>query len=692
MNPKGRVLLVGDQTLFGEMSPSMVGREFELVAVPDAKTAAMRLGTETFSAVVLDAVRVAPPDREQMARLQRERGGFALFLLEPPVQTSPAMPAPLRRLSWPLPKGFLDQVRAVEVPVVFLAEQTLYLTQGIQNELRRAGVAFIQMESPVGIVEMLADQARLADEQRTKSKPPRSVGFWEKLAGKEDEVESQAVLGKVGVVRFTQTWAEAAALDAKIRAAMPNAVCYAVTTVDPIRAAIASVKAGAPAVVPRESSVRVAEILTGGLEAARSGPREKERLLLVDNDVPTLSRLSEALLSIGYEVQTTTDGEEALRLMAAKPFQLAAIGGSALEATKLAGAKLALALREKDKDLRIVLMIDQFPAQDALKGVSRAVELGLDDAILKPIDASRLALSIERALEKLFLIVENRRLLVAEKVAKEKLAQVNGFQTKFFATVAHDVKNPLTAILGYSEVLGMRLKDKPDELKCASHIHNAAKTLNLLISDLVDLAAIESGKLRVELGTMDLTSVVTEVKSRVDVVAQRKQIQFSLSLPPGIPPLQGDPNRIGQVVQNLSTNAIQYTKEGGKVAIEVQLLPDWVIVGVRDTGIGISKEDLPRVWERFFQTKEAQNMRKAGFGLGLKISREIVQMHGGDMGIESELGVGSFFFFKLPIPKGAGSPAAPAPTMVRQVAPPAPVVPPTVAGPRPPAPPAPPQA
>ncbi len=684
MNPKGRVLLIGDAALATEMTPSMVGREFELVVAANAADAATRLGTEAFSAVVLDAAKVAPPDRERLARLQKERGGFALFMLEPATQNSPAQPAPLRRLTWPLPKGFLDQVRAVEVPVVFLAEQTLFITQGIQNALRQAGVAFIQMEAPVGIVEMLAEQARLADEQRTKTKPPKAAGFWDKLAGKEDTpAESQAVLGKVAVVRFTASWAEAAQLDLKVRAAMPNAVCYAVTTVDPIRAATAAVKAGSPAVVPRDGAVRIAEILTDGLETARSGPREKERLLLVDNDVPTLSRLSEALLAIGYDVQTTTDGEEAQRLMAKKPFHLAAIGGSALEATRLAGAKLALALREKDKDLRIVLMIDQFPAQDALKGVSRAVELGLDDAILKPIDVSRLALSIERALERRFLILENKRLLTEVQLSAQKLAQVNGFQTKFFATVAHDVKNPLTAILGYSEVLGMRLKERPDELKCASHIHNAAKTLNLLISDLVDLAAIESGKLRVEIGAMDLASVVNEVKSRVDVVAQRKQIQFSLNLPPAIPPLQGDPNRLGQVVQNLSTNAIQYTKEGGKVSIEVTLQPDWVIVGVRDTGIGISKEDLPRVWERFFQTKEAQNMRKAGFGLGLKISREIVQMHGGDMGIESELGVGSFFYFKLPIPKSGGEAAAPAPTLVRQVSPaPAPPAPP-----QPPAPP-----
>lgn len=672
MNPKGRVLLVGaDPVLVNEMAPSMVGREFELLTAADVRAAGIRLATEAFSAVVLDASRVPPADRELLAHLQKDKGGFALFLLEPATLLSPAQPAPLRRLMWPPPKGFLDQVRVVEVPVVFLVDQSLYIAQAIQNALRQSGVVFIQMETPIGVIELLADQNRLAEEHRATTQ--KATGFWERLSGKAEETESpQAMLGKVAVVRFSQTWVDAAALDAKMRQAIPGAVAYAVTTVDPIRAATAAVKGGIPAVLPREVAGRVAEILTDGLEAVRSGPREVERILIIDNELATLSRLSEALLSQGYEVATTTDGEEGLRLMQKKPFALAAIGGSALEATKLAGAKLALAMREKDKDLRIVLMIDQFPAQDALKGVSRAVELGLDDAILKPIDLSRLMLSIERALERRFLLLENVRLRKAAEVSAQKLAEVNGFQTKFFATVAHDVKNPLTAILGYSEVLGMRLKDKPDELKCASHIHNAAKTLNLLVSDLVDLAAIESGKLRVEIGTMDLASVVTEVKSRVDVVAARKQIQFSTALPAVIPVLQGDPNRIGQVVQNLCTNAVQYTKEGGKVIIEVKVQPDWVIVGVRDTGIGISKEDLPRVWERFFQTKEAQTMRKAGFGLGLKISREIVQMHGGDMGIESELGVGSFFFFKLPIPKSQASapPAPPAPTMSRQTAPP----------------------
>ena len=663
MNPKGRVLLVAaDAVLLSEMTPSMVGHEYEILAAPDARQAALKMATETFIAVIADFSKVPAADRESLAKVHHERGGFALFGLEPAAPFSPAVAAPLRRLPWPLPRGFVDQVRAAEVPVLFLVEPTLYLTQAVQNAMRQAGVQFFQLDNSTGVIEMLRAQTEKAEEARAA--PEKAKGFWERLSGAAEEEAGGAsvTLGHVAVAKFTGTHAEAAQLDARLRQVMPNAAGYLVTTLDPLRAATASVKGGQPTVLPRELASRIAEILADSLTAAKSAPREKERLLLVDNDLPTLQRLTEALMASGYEVVTTANGEEAIKLAQQKPFHLAAIGGSALETTKLAGANLALKMRERDKDLRIILMVDQFPVQDALKGVSRAVELGLDDAILKPIDASRLVLSIQRALERLFLLRENVRLLAEVQDSARKLAQVNGFQTKFFATVAHDVKNPLTAILGYAEVLGMRLKDNPDNLKCASHIHSAAKTLNLLVSDLVDLAAIESGKLRVEIGDMDLAQVIVDVKSRIDVVAQRKQLQLSFAMPPALPPMKGDPHRIGQVIQNLCTNAVQYTKEGGKVTIEATLQSDWVTVGVRDTGIGISKEDLPRVWERFFQTKEAQTMRKAGFGLGLKIAREIVQMHGGDMGIESELGVGSFFFFKLPIPKPAAPAETPAPT------------------------------
>ncbi|MBI5240930.1 MAG: ATP-binding protein, partial [Elusimicrobia bacterium] len=140
--------------------------------------------------------------------------------------------------------------------------------------------------------------------------------------------------------------------------------------------------------------------------------------------------------------------------------------------------------------------------------------------------------------------------------------------------------------------------------------------------------------------------------SRIEIVAGQRKITFDVDVPAALPPLAGDPARLGQVIQNLCTNAIQYTKEGGKVTVRAEASPEKVVVSVIDTGIGIAAADLPRIWERFFQTEEAKKMRKAGFGLGLKIAREVVQMHGGEMGLSSQLGVGSRFFFWLPVKAG----------------------------------------
>jgi signal transduction histidine kinase len=297
-------------------------------------------------------------------------------------------------------------------------------------------------------------------------------------------------------------------------------------------------------------------------------------------------------------------------------------------------------------------MVDQYPLQTALKGVTQVVEVGLDDCLLKPVEPSRLRFSISRALERRRLLLENARITDELKDANEELEQLTDFQKKFFATVAHDVKNPLTAIRGYAEMLSWKVKDQT-LVKCVTHIQSSTRTLEGLISDLVDYAAIESGKLRVNVGDMDLLQVVSEVKSRIQVAADKREIKLSVSVPDKVPVLKGDPLRVSQVIQNLSTNAIQYTSEKGAVYIKVQVGAGQVTISVRDTGIGISKEDLPRVFQRFFQAENAQKMRKAGFGLGLKISQEIVKAHGGGMGVDSELGKGSVFYFTIPIPQGA---------------------------------------
>ncbi|MBI5744425.1 MAG: hybrid sensor histidine kinase/response regulator [Elusimicrobia bacterium] len=656
---KGRVLAVtSGSELSAEMSPSMSGRGLELVIVPTLKYAAARLETGDCFAMVVDFSRIPFTEREPFLALHAQYPKVHLFLLESLASMAPASSAPLRRLPWPLPVGFADQVRVIGRMVIFLADQVLFNTGAVQAAFQQAGVSPLSVESTKALPEFIRQQneARIFATQETK--PKKS---WSLLGGDEQESPGITKLPThVVVAPLVGGMADACALDAAIRAATPEAVCYFVSGIDPVRYALQELKDGRPVALPRDQAGRVAGILIENMEGAdvRLTARETERVLLLDNFKPAVVSLAQAMSGAGYEVTATMDGAEALKLCNKGAFHLAVIGTTT--SGQYSGAELAQKLRERDPDLRIIFMVEQYPLKAALQGVSQVVELGLDDAILKPVEASRLIFSVEKALERRFLLLENARLLKEMQELNRQLAAMNGFQKNFFAMVAHDVKSPLTAILGYSEVLNGKLKAMPSEQRYAANIQTSAKTLNVLISDLVDLAAMESGKLRVEIGTLNLLAVVQDVYARVEIAAQKRNLNMKLEVPPVLPPLAGDDARIGQVVQNLCTNAIQYTKEGGNITIKVETAPGKVVVSVIDTGIGISKEDLPRVWERFFQTKEAQGMRKAGFGLGLKIAREIVLKHGGEMGIESELGVGSRFFFHIPVKTPEPPPPPPA--------------------------------
>lgn len=653
--PKKVMVVTSGGELLAEMSPSMNGRGMELVCVPNLKYAASRLAQGDCGAVVVDFSKVQPAEREGFLALHAQNPGTHLFTLESVGSIAPTHSSPLRRLVWPLPMGFGDQVRVTARMVVLLADQVLYSTGAVQSALQQFGVQPLSLDSAAGLPEFIRAQheARLA-----ASKPKQEKKGWSLLGGggSDEESASGPLPPNVVVAQFAGSQKQAEALDASIRQHVPEAVSYLLTGGDLTKTALQALKDGHAVPLQRDQAGRVAGILAelGEGSEARLKGRGTERILLLDIFKPSVSMLSQALMAAGYEVVSTMDGGEALGMCQKGAFHLAVLGTSAAS-SQYSGAELATKMRERDPDLRIIFMVDQYPLKAALQGVSQVVELGLDDALLKEstgmVEPSRLIFSVQKALERRFLLLENARLLKETQEQKNQLELVNGFQKKFFATVAHDVKSPLTAILGYSEVLGKKLQAMPGEQRYAANIQTSAKTLNVLISDLVDLAAMESGKLRVEIGNLNLMGVINDVFERVKIAAAARKLNMTLEAPPVLPPLAGDDARVGQVVQNLCTNAIQYTKEGGKITIKAELKPDRVEVSVIDTGIGISKEDLPRVWERFFQTKEAMGMRKAGFGLGLKIAREIVQRHGGEMGIESELGVGSRFFFHIPLKK-----------------------------------------
>jgi two-component system, OmpR family, sensor kinase len=221
-------------------------------------------------------------------------------------------------------------------------------------------------------------------------------------------------------------------------------------------------------------------------------------------------------------------------------------------------------------------------------------------------------------------------------------------QQDFLANVSHDLKTPLTSIQGYSQAIVDGAA--PDPVRAARIIYDEAARLNRMVVELTDLARLQAGRMSMQLTALDIGQLAAAVGQRLTIMAQEKHITLTLETP-SLPPISGDGDRMDQVLTNLISNAIKYTPEGGTVSVKAAQANGGVMVEVRDTGIGIEPEQLPRIFERFYQVDKARGPRR-GTGLGLAIVQEIVTAHGGTISVASEgRGRGSTFTLWLPSPQ-----------------------------------------
>jgi two-component system phosphate regulon sensor histidine kinase PhoR len=223
-------------------------------------------------------------------------------------------------------------------------------------------------------------------------------------------------------------------------------------------------------------------------------------------------------------------------------------------------------------------------------------------------------------------------------------------RTDFVANVSHELRTPLTAIKGFAETLLSSGFDGRDRaLHFVSIIDRQAGRLSRLIDDLLILSDLELGKMRVRRRPVELEPIVREVVELLTEPARRGGVALAVEVPAGLC-VDGDPDRLTQVVSNLLDNAIKYTPEGGRVRIVAQPLADGsaIELSVEDTGAGIPAEDLPRLAERFYRVDKARVRELGGTGLGLSIVKHIVQAHGGTLRFASRVGAGTTVTVTLP--------------------------------------------
>ncbi|MFA5536701.1 MAG: DUF3365 domain-containing protein [Bacillota bacterium] len=237
-------------------------------------------------------------------------------------------------------------------------------------------------------------------------------------------------------------------------------------------------------------------------------------------------------------------------------------------------------------------------------------------------------------------------------LANEKLSALNVHKSQFLATMSHELRTPLTSIIAFAELLEEQLPEKEGiNHQNIEEIKKNGEQLLVLINDLLDLAQIEAGRYQLHLETMDLVDVIESVERLVAPIAQKKAIDFSSTFLAEVPLFRADPEKIRRAVLNLADNAVKFTPHNGKVEIVVDFdeADGEVIIKVIDTGIGISTEGIPYLFERFRQLDSSNARRYRGSGLGLALTKELLEMHGGWIKVDSKLEEGSTFILGLPI-------------------------------------------
>jgi two-component system, sensor histidine kinase ChiS len=218
--------------------------------------------------------------------------------------------------------------------------------------------------------------------------------------------------------------------------------------------------------------------------------------------------------------------------------------------------------------------------------------------------------------------------------------------------MSHELRTPLNSIIGYAEVLldGIDGELTDDMNEDVTAIHGSGKHLLNLINDILDLAKIEAGQMDLVSEDVDLREFVQDLMNTSRVLMGDKPVDLVIDMPESLPNAHVDALRLRQIVNNLLTNAIKFTEEGS-ITVHAErdaADPSMIRVSVIDTGVGITPENLPLVFERFRQVDQSHTRRVGGTGLGLSITRQLIQMHGGDITVESEYGHGSTFSFTIP--------------------------------------------
>lgn len=366
-------------------------------------------------------------------------------------------------------------------------------------------------------------------------------------------------------------------------------------------------------------------------------------ILIVDDTPENLISLKKVLERHNFEVDTASSGEEALKKVLKNEYVLIILD---VQMPGMDGFEVAEAISgySKAKETAIIFLS---AANTELKFITKGYSSGGLDYITKPVDMGVLLLKVKtfyRIYEQSRKLIEIQKALLDEIEFRKKAERK---KDEFISIASHELKTPLTSVKGYVQLLG-RSVDKGDIPTVKKHLAKAQvqlEKLNELIADLLDISKIESGKLKFNKKYFVLDTLLDGV---LEVIHQANPEFTIVRNGHALKEVYADEMRIEQVIVNFLTNAIKYSPGTDRIEINVKTTDGQLYLGVRDFGIGIEPELQKSVFEKFYRVEET-SIHFQGLGIGLYISAEIIERHGGEIGVKSKLGGGSEFYFTLPL-------------------------------------------
>ena len=265
---------------------------------------------------------------------------------------------------------------------------------------------------------------------------------------------------------------------------------------------------------------------------------------------------------------------------------------------------------------------------------------------MEPFSADSLPF-LERLANRSAIAVQNALLYRAVQTANE-------YKSKFISVVTHELRIPMTSIKGYTDLLlkGIAGPVNDGQAKFLSVIRNNTERMAELVGDLSDISRIETGRLKLEMGSVQVDGCLQETVASLGPRLLEKNHQLEIDLPSSLPPVHADPNRLVQVLTNLLSNAEKYTLPGGRIAVRVQPCGGRLRFEVADNGVGISPEDQAKLFTQFFRSEDPDVRLETGWGLGLHVTKLLVELMGGEIGVQSVLDQGSTFWLTLSVYEG----------------------------------------